>query len=111
RTRRTQDLVEASTRSLGDTHVLIGGPPCQGFSNANRNSWHGDNPHNQLVDVFLKYVGRLKPRVFLMENVQGILWTPGGKTGREGPSVVTAIARKMQRAGYIVFPKLLDAVW
>jgi site-specific DNA-cytosine methylase len=112
RLRRTQDLVESSTSSRGDTDILIGGPPCQGFSSANRNSWHGDNPHNQLVDVFLKYVQLLQPRVFLMENVQGILWTPrGGKGRRQGPSVVKTIARKMERAGYIVFPKLLDAVW
>jgi DNA-cytosine methyltransferase len=103
--------VEASTRTYGDTHVIIGGPPCQGFSNANRNSWHGANPHNELVDVFLNYVRRLKPRIFLMENVQGIVWTPK-KNGSNGHvTVVNSIAQRMERAGYLVFPKLLDAVW
>ncbi len=92
----------------GGIHVLIGGPPCQGFSMANRNSWHGRNPHNRLVDVFFKYVEELRPKVFLMENVQGILWTPKG--GRP-VSVVDVIERRMRAAGYIVFPKLLDAVW
>ena len=111
RTGRTQALIESYNSGVGDTHILVGGPPCQGFSSANRNSWHGDNPHNQLVDVFLKYVERLKPRVFLMENVQGILWTPRGKASRQNPNVVSALARKMERIGYLVFPKLLDAVW
>jgi DNA-cytosine methyltransferase len=111
RQRRAKDLVVSASSNCGGTHILIGGPPCQGFSNANRNSWCGDNPHNELVDVFLQYVSRLKPRVFLMENVQGILWTPRSTNGRAGPSVLAAVARKMERAGYLVFPKLLDAVW
>jgi DNA-cytosine methyltransferase len=108
---RSLQLVQDSIRCFGDPHILIGGPPCQGFSNANRNSWHGANPHNELVDVFLKYVRRLRPMVFLMENVQGIVWT--AKHGRSGDdlSVVDSIAERMARAGYLVFPKLLDAVW
>ncbi len=103
--------VEESARAYGDTHVIIGGPPCQGFSNANRNSWHGANPHNELVDVFLNYVRRLKPRIFLMENVQGIVWTPKKRRANGHVNVVNSIAQSMERAGYLVFPKLLDAVW
>lgn len=108
---RSLAAIEDSVRPAGDTHILIGGPPCQGFSNANRNSWHKSNPHNELVDVFLKYVRRLCPRVFLMENVQGIIWTQ--KHGRVPGelTVVNSIAARMTRAGYLVFPKLLDAVW
>lgn len=95
-------------REVGGVNVLIGGPPCQGFSMANRNSWHGRNPNNQLVEVFLRYVETLQPQVFLMENVQGILWTPKGKTS---VSVVDVLERRLQSLGYLVFPKLLDAVW
>jgi len=102
------DEVVGLCRQVGGVHVLIGGPPCQGFSTANRNSWHGGNPNNQLVEVFLRYVGALRPRVFLMENVQGILWTPKGKTS---VSVVDVLERRLQSLGYLVFPKLLDAVW
>jgi DNA-cytosine methyltransferase len=111
RTTRSLDALEHSARQSGGTDVLIGGPPCQGFSNANRNSWHRANPHNELVDVFLKYVRRLKPKIFLMENVQGIIWTQ--KHGRSGGelTVVNSIAQRMARYGYLVFPKLLDAVW
>lgn len=111
---RTSDALAAvrrSSRQAGGLHVLIGGPPCQGFSNANRNSWHSANPHNRLIDVFLRYVEALRPPVFVLENVQGILWTPkrGGSLG--SLSVVEHLARRMTAAGYEVFPKLLDAVW
>ena len=62
---------QGARESYGGTHLLIGGPPCQGFSNANRNSWHGDNPHNGLVGCVSSYVESLQPLMFLMENVQG----------------------------------------
>jgi DNA-cytosine methyltransferase len=108
---RTSDALAAvrrSARRAGGLHILIGGPPCQGFSNANRNSWHSTNPHNRLIDVFLRYVEVLRPPVFVLENVQGILWTP-----RQGGSlsIVEHLARRMAAAGYEAFPKLLDAVW
>ena len=108
---RSLDAVKDAVRSLGDTQVLIGGPPCQGFSSANRNSWHKANPHNELVDVFLKYVRRLRPRIFLMENVQGIIWTQKHGVVPGELTVVNSIAARMAQAGYLVFPKLLDAVW
>jgi DNA-cytosine methyltransferase len=111
RSARSLPVIEERMRTLGDTHVLIGGPPCQGFSNANRNSWHAANPHNELIDVFLKYVRRLSPRIFLMENVQGIIWTPTHGRSNGQLTVMSSIAERMERAGYLVFPKLLDAVW
>ena len=60
--------------------------------------------------MFLRYVDSLKPLMFLMENVQGILWTPqSGKSSTA--SVMAHLARRCAAMGYIVFPKLLDAVW
>ena len=102
--------VSNRVRRAGGVDILIGGPPCQGFSNANRNSWSRSNPNNKLVDVFVTYVEALLPRIFVMENVQGILWTSkAGSSGRM--SVVDHVATRMKRAGYSVFPRLLDAVW
>jgi len=102
--------ISARAKECGGTHLLIGGPPCQGFSNANRNSWRAANPHNGLVHLFLRYVESLQPLMFLMENVQGILWTPQGRKSSTA-SVVAHLARRFAALGYIVFPKLLDAVW
>ncbi len=95
-------------RSAGGLDVVVGGPPCQGFSNANRNSWSASNPHNQHVFLFLDYLSELRPPVFVMENVQGIFWT-----ARNGDrySVLERITRMMEGLGYLVFPKILDAVW
>jgi DNA-cytosine methyltransferase len=102
--------IKARVKECGGAHLLIGGPPCQGFSSANRNSWHGANPNNDLVRVFMRYVQTLQPLIFLMENVQGILWTP--RTGqRSNASVVHHLERRFAAMGYTVFPKLLDAVW
>lgn len=94
----------------GDVDIVIGGPPCQGFSSANRNSWSSSNPNNRLVDAFMDSVSLLHPKVLLMENVQGILWTPRDGSG-SGPSVASHVLNRLRGMGYQVFPKLLDAVW
>jgi DNA-cytosine methyltransferase len=110
-TKRALHQVESAVRAAGSVNVLIGGPPCRGFSSANRNSWASDNPHNDLVNVFLRYVERLKPQVFLMENVQGIVWTATNGNARDRASVAEDVLKRMRKHGYLVFPKLLDAVW
>ena len=98
-------------RRMGGTDVLIGGPPCQGFSSANRNSWTSSNPHNQLVDVFLDYVEALTPKVFVMENVQGIHWTQKSGVSLQGSTVLAHVLSRMEGCGYEVFVQLLDSVW
>lgn len=98
-------------RNHGPVDILIGGPPCQGFSIANRNSGSIDNPHNACVDTFVDYVEAFQPRVFLMENVQGILWAQRTTAAGNGRSLVGKLARRLRSAGYLCFPKLLDAVW
>lgn len=109
--RETLELVSSKVIDAGGIDVLVGGPPCQGFSNANRNSWSSTNPHNQMIDVFMKYVEELNPSVFLIENVQGIAWTVRNDNSEFQLSVTGHIVERMERAGYVVFPKLLDAVW
>jgi DNA-cytosine methyltransferase len=114
-----QDLREKSVadrmlgvaRDYGGVDILIGGPPCQGFSSANRNSWSSANPNNQLVDTFLNYVQSLKPKVLLMENVQGILWTAKHGPEQTGLSVAHHVITRLASAGYTFFPKVLDAAW
>ncbi len=51
--------------------LVAGGPPCQGFSNANRQRL-SDDPRNKLYKSFLGAVNFIKPQIVLMENVQGI---------------------------------------
>ena len=102
------DEVDATARERGGAHVVIGGPPCQGFSTANRNSWSRKNPNNELIEVFVQYIERLRPLAFLMENVQGILWT---QDALAATSVVDVVERRLDAAGYKLFPRLVDAAW
>lgn len=53
----------------GDIDVVIGGPPCQGFSNANRQKNHAISQNNMLVKQYIRAVLELKPKAFVMENV------------------------------------------
>ncbi|MCW5909974.1 MAG: DNA cytosine methyltransferase [Cyclobacteriaceae bacterium] len=73
--------------------VVIGGPPCQGFSNA---GWRNpDDKRNQLFKEFVHIVGELRPEVFVMENVPGIL------TMRKGEAIKEIIA-SFEAIGYNV---------
>ena len=49
--------------------IVIGGPPCQGFSNANRQKNHAINQNNMLVKQYLRAILELQPKAFVMENV------------------------------------------
>lgn len=56
----------------GDVDVVIGGPPCQGFSSANQQRII-DDPRNELYKYYLKAVEKLVPKFVVMENVRGML--------------------------------------
>lgn len=62
-------LAPAIKDELGHVDVVIGGPPCQGFSNANRQKNHAISQNNSLVKKFIQAVLHLKPTAFVMENV------------------------------------------
>jgi DNA (cytosine-5)-methyltransferase 1 len=53
----------------GSIDLLVGGPPCQGFSSAGRR--RHDDPRNKLFKSYLRLVDILKPRAVLIENVRG----------------------------------------
>ncbi len=57
-----------------DCDLLLGGPPCQGFSTHRILGAGVDDPRNKLILAYFDFVRVLRPRVFLMENVPGILW-------------------------------------
>jgi DNA (cytosine-5)-methyltransferase 1 len=54
--------------------LLLGGPPCQGFSVHRINSSGVSDPRNKLILRYFEFVKELQPKVFLMENVPGLLW-------------------------------------
>lgn len=60
-------------KSYRGVDVIVGGPPCQGFSTANRYQKETDDPRNKLFFQYIRFVNILKPKVVLIENVRGIL--------------------------------------
>jgi DNA (cytosine-5)-methyltransferase 1 len=81
--------------------VLIGGPPCQGFSVIGR--MRPDDPRSQHVFHFLQMVEELQPRAFVMENVKAL-----GANPRWNPLRVE-LCRRAERAGYDTRLMVLNA--
>ena len=74
-----QSIIDACSGHQID--VVIGGPPCQGFSTA---GWRNpDDKRNQLFKEFVHLVDTIRPRFFVMENVLGILSMRGGDAVKE----------------------------
>ena len=78
-----------SVRGVADLDLVVGGPPCQGYSGiGHRRTFTDvrklDIPSNHLYREMAKVVIELKPKMFLFENVKGLLsgkWTPDGTKG------------------------------
>lgn len=67
-----------------DVDVIVGGPPCQGFSIAgNIGRTLVDDDRNSLFREFVRFVNILKPKIFIMENVANLATRLKGKTIKE----------------------------
>ena len=86
--------------------IIIGGPPCQGFSLANkRRNKIKDDPRNKLFYGFVKFINWYSPKAFVMENVKGLLSMQNGE-------VIKTIVDEFTNAGeygYNVACKVLVA--
>lgn len=76
-----KDIDVGETFNKGDADIIIGGPPCQGFSMAGARIRHGfiDDPRNYLFKHYFNVVNKVKPKVFVMENVKGMKTMQSGK--------------------------------
>lgn len=93
-----KELVEKVNDLLEHNHpsIVVGGPPCQGFSEANRQRLI-DDPRNQLYKNFVQIVAKTRPPFFVMENVKGML------------KVKDQVIEDFQAAGYSVSAYVLNA--
>jgi len=66
----------SETLNLNEADIIIGGPPCQGFSSAGMR--RSDDNRNSLVSVFAQLIARQKPKAFVFENVEGFLTADSG---------------------------------
>ncbi len=80
--------------------VLIGGPPCQGFSIAGPRDMN--DKRNRLYLAMVKLADRLKPKAVLLENVPGMIQTNGGIGAKR-------IVDDFAEIGYKMIPKLMYA--
>lgn len=90
----------AKKTNISKVDVIIGGPPCQGFSIAGNREV--EDERNKLYIAFAKFISFYKPRVFLMENVPNIISIGKG-------IVKDNIISDFQKLGYTVFYKVLIA--
>lgn len=62
----------------GDVDVIVGGPPCQGFSSANRWQKEMEDPRNKLFFEYIRFVKKIRPKIIMIENVRGLLTRDNG---------------------------------
>lgn len=100
-TRDIREIPDADVMKYrGMVDVVVGGPPCQGFSTIGKRLVK--DPRNELVFEFIRFVKLLNPRVFLMENVRGLLSTGKGE-------IKESIISEFSELGYNVVSKVLCA--
>nr|WP_238587649.1 DNA cytosine methyltransferase [Caenimonas sp. SL110] len=92
-------------RSYRGVDLIVGGPPCQGFSVAGSSQFGVHDPRNELVLWYLKWVEVIRPAVCVIENVPGIL----GKRDQFGKTVPQIVLERLGPLGYSVRSTLLNA--
>ncbi len=96
--------------------VIVGGPPCQGFSTARQRdgSNHGDrrlkeDPRRHLFRNFLEHVEHFQPKVFVIENVLGLRTAAGGRYFTAVQYEARILGKASGRPGYRVHAQIEDA--
>lgn len=97
---KKEDIEKLNGNSID---LIIGGPPCQGFSIAGKRD--PKDPRNSLFMDFIKVVDWVKPKMILMENVRGLV---SMKTA-SGEKVIGVIHKEFEKIGYKVKHKVIDA--
>lgn len=97
-------------KELGDDiDIIIGGPPCQAYSLAGRirdKNGMRDDYRNYLFESYAKLVDYYKPKMFVFENVLGLLSAKPG-----GEPIVNKIRETFANIGYYIIPNLRNAVF
>jgi len=98
------DIRNIESFPFRDADIIIGGPPCQGFSMAGARIRHGfvDDPRNYLFKHYFNIVCDVRPKMFILENVKGILTMQKG-------GIFDEIGRLFTEAGYSLFHRIVKA--
>lgn len=68
------ELRNSLALEVGELDLILGGPPCQGFSTHRINDAGVNDPRNALLLRYFEFVNEFQPKAFLVENVAGLLW-------------------------------------
>ncbi|TXY88878.1 DNA cytosine methyltransferase [Vibrio cholerae] len=78
---RRNEVSDMTSIRKGELDVLVGGPPCQGFSSIRPfRSTNDDDPRNTLFEEYASFVNYFRPKVFVLENVVGLATHKKGQT-------------------------------
>lgn len=99
----TSMLLEEAGLRVGEAHLVVGGPPCQGFSQMNAAAWRrGWDERNDLTWQYLRVVREAKPHFFMFENVPGFI-------SFDGQAYLEAFLEEAYGCYYELVYGLLDA--
>lgn len=99
---RGRNLLRRLGLRVGELDVLVGGPPCQAFSTAGKRMGT-DDERGLLIGEFVRLVGEIRPKAFIIENVVGLLSIHNG-------TLLEAVTKDLRGWGYtVVDPTILNA--
>jgi DNA (cytosine-5)-methyltransferase 1 len=98
----TEELLTLTGLQVGELDILDGSPPCQGLSTAGKRQF--DDPRNSLFKEFVRLLRGLQPKVFVMENVSGMV-------KGHMKHIFALIMRELKAAGYQVKCQLMNAMY
>lgn len=76
-----KEVMDLTKVRKGELDILVGGPPCQGFSSIRPfRSSNEDDPRNTLFEEYASYVNFFRPKFFILENVTGLATHKNGDT-------------------------------
>ncbi len=82
----------------GKVDLVVGGPPCQGFSIAGKR--RASDQRNKLIDSYLKFVSIIQPQVILFENVHGFTLKYSNSRNHKKVAYSDIVIKKLKELGY-----------
>lgn len=100
--KRFEYLLKSVDLKKREVDLIAGGPPCQGFSVANKITRNENNEKNKLVMEFVRIIKEIHPPAFIMENVTGLMSISEG-------CFINDVISDFEDAGYTVSKEALNA--
>ncbi len=94
------DLQQDFNIKKGDIDIVVGGPPCQAYSTVGKRLI--DDPRGKLFQEYYRVLGEIKPKLFVFENVRGLLSMQNGE-------LIKTIISLFESLGYKVVHKVLNS--